>query len=260
MIRLESNAEWQSFRAQNASAFFCAKVEVLAAPPCFRVEVLDGFRGQPDAITFEFNWFAGERRRLRYAVSHFMMRESVSPDCLLGAGMRNVARQIEADSGALVRLSIRSDRAAYEAALAAIADKQKYPNRNLPPDSAHSRAAQSNMTTTDNLADISDLNEAAVLAALYNASKPQGMGFLQYTPEPMEEEEAAELLSRYREFDYLRGRVMKIRFFNAKRAESEYNAPGKLSGEWLYDRDNGKGAFARVLASLRAEKAEQAGA
>jgi hypothetical protein len=33
--------------------------------------------------------------------------------------------------------------------------------------------------------DLKGLNKAAVLAALYNASKPQGMGFLQYDPTPM---------------------------------------------------------------------------
>ena len=31
------------------------------------------------------------------------------------------------------------------------------------------------------------LSKAAVLAALYNASKPQGMGFLQFNPKPMDE-------------------------------------------------------------------------
>ncbi len=98
--------------------------------------------------------------------------------------------------------------------------------------------------------DISKMDEADVLAALYNASRPQGLGFLHFQPEPMSSEEAAELLKESRYFDYLKGRVMKINFFDAKRPESERNMPGMLQGERLYDRDNGEGAAARALAGL----------
>jgi len=84
------------------------------------------------------------------------------------------------------------------------------------------------------------LSKAAVLAALYNASKPQGMGFLQFNPKPMNEEKASELLKQATNFDYLNGRGMKI----------------DLSGDeldvWGYDRDNGKGAVQRVIDELRA--------
>lgn len=38
--------------------------------------------------------------------------------------------------------------------------------------------------------DISGLSKASVLAALYNAARPQGMGFLQYDPKPMSEADA----------------------------------------------------------------------
>ena len=104
------------------------------------------------------------------------------------------------------------------------------------------------------LIDISDLNEATVLAALYNASRPLGMGMLHFTPEPMAAEEAAELLAQYRSFDYLKGRVMKIDFFDSKREEREgFNEPGKMRGARLYDRDNGEGATERVLSELRAK-------
>ncbi len=41
---------------------------------------------------------------------------------------------------------------------------------------------------------INGLDKAAVLAALYNASRPQGMGFMHYDPKPMEVEEARTLL------------------------------------------------------------------
>ena len=37
---------------------------------------------------------------------------------------------------------------------------------------------------------IKNLDKAAVLAALYNASKPLGLGFLQFMAEPMDIEEA----------------------------------------------------------------------
>ena len=58
---------------------------------------------------------------------------------------------------------------------------------------------------------IAGMNKAAVLAALYNAARPQGMGFLQYDPKPMTEQEAQQILdSGETYFDYLKGRVMKI--------------------------------------------------
>src|SRR5438105_3753792 len=90
--------------------------------------------------------------------------------------------------------------------------------------------------------DISKFDKADVLAALYNNSKPQGMGFLHFDPTPMSRDEAARLLngedkqnhtsgyhcSTY--FDYLKGRVMKV------------DLSGDQLDPRLYDRDNGKGA------------------
>ena len=46
--------------------------------------------------------------------------------------------------------------------------------------------------------------KGAVLAALYNNSKPQGMGFMEYDPTPMTVEEAQELLKKTTYFDYLK--------------------------------------------------------
>lgn len=86
--------------------------------------------------------------------------------------------------------------------------------------------------------DISKLSKAQVLAALYNASQPLGMGFLHYDPSPMSEDEAAKLLEQSTYFDYLKGRVMKVDL-----SESEFDP-------WLYDRDNGQGAAARVVGGL----------
>lgn len=86
---------------------------------------------------------------------------------------------------------------------------------------------------------LAGLNKADVLAALYNASKPQGMGFMHYDPKPMMQEEAEALLKRFTRFDYLKGRVMKV----------------DLSGDELdtsgYDRDNGQGAAERAITELR---------
>jgi hypothetical protein len=91
----------------------------------------------------------------------------------------------------------------------------------------------------DEKIDIKELNKADVLAVLYNASKPQGMGFMHYDPTPMTREQAQELLDAgYTYFDYLRGRVMKI----------------DLSGDQLnplgYDMDNGQGAAQRAISAL----------
>jgi len=81
-------------------------------------------------------------------------------------------------------------------------------------------------------------NQADILAALYNASRPQGMGFQQYDPTPMTREQAQELLDRGTRFDYIKGRVMHI----------------NLSGDFLdpreYDRNNSYGAAARAIVPL----------
>lgn len=85
--------------------------------------------------------------------------------------------------------------------------------------------------------DISGINKAAVLAALYNASKPQGLGILHFTPEDMTVQEATELLTQTNYFDYLKGRVMKIAL------------DGDTLDPRLYDRDNGDGAAIAALKS-----------
>lgn len=94
---------------------------------------------------------------------------------------------------------------------------------------------------SDDTIDISQLDKAAVLAALYNRARPQGMGFLHYTPEPMTHDQARELLGKMHEpyFDYLKGRVMKV----------DLGKDQLYVG--LYDRDNGHGAAASAIADLR---------
>lgn len=88
--------------------------------------------------------------------------------------------------------------------------------------------------------DIKGLSKAAVLAALYNASKPLGLGMFQFDPAPITEEEASKLLKETTYFDYLKGRVMKVDL----QSDDSFD-------ERLYDRDNGPGAAQRAVSKLR---------
>lgn len=88
--------------------------------------------------------------------------------------------------------------------------------------------------------DIKGLNKAEVLKGLYDNSKPQGLGFLNYNPEDMSIKEAERLLKEQTYFDYLNGRVMKVDLSS----DNEFE-------EWLYDRDNGVGNAKRVIDELK---------
>ena len=92
-----------------------------------------------------------------------------------------------------------------------------------------------------NTINIKGIDKAAILAALYNASKQQGMGFLQSrgSTSMTVEDAQKEIDAGYGAyFDYLHGRVMKVEI-----------SKGEID-PWLYDRDNGDGAAARALAPL----------
>lgn len=100
---------------------------------------------------------------------------------------------------------------------------------------------------------IAGLDKAEVLAALYNASRTMGMGRLRYgSGEQISVEEARQIISERGDdttamfgrnpslyFDYLMGRPLKV---DLSTDNVEY---------WLYDRDNGNGSFAKVIANLR---------
>ena len=92
----------------------------------------------------------------------------------------------------------------------------------------------------DFVIDISGLNKADVLAALYNGARPQGLGFLHYDPAPMTTEEAQVHLDNqpFGYFDYLIGRVMKV------------DLSKDVLDTYLYDRDNGRGAAMEALKPL----------
>lgn len=91
------------------------------------------------------------------------------------------------------------------------------------------------------MVNITGLNKADVLATLYNASRPQGMGFLSYDPTPMARETAQAYLDTTVRFDYLQGRVLKLHLGS----DSDFD-------ERLYDRDNGDGAAQTAIDALRA--------
>ena len=102
---------------------------------------------------------------------------------------------------------------------------------------------------------IAGLDKAAVLAALYNGSHAQGMGFIHFTPAPMTVDDAAQEIANIPEpdprsghrgpkriyFDYLNGRVMKV------------DISGDELRTDLYNRDNGVCAAENIIKQLRAQ-------
>ena len=95
--------------------------------------------------------------------------------------------------------------------------------------------------------DITGLDKAEVLVALFNASKQQGMGLLDVNGrEPLPLSKAKKLLEyENKYFDYLGGRVMKVDL-----------GSDELDPR-LYDRDNGEGAAATALADAQMTRAQK---
>lgn len=88
--------------------------------------------------------------------------------------------------------------------------------------------------------DATGLNEAEVLAELYNSAKPFGMGIYQYKVQIITTEEAERELTKTKYFDYLHGRSMKIGF----EKYPELNT-------WGYDRDYGVGAVQKCVDNVK---------
>lgn len=88
------------------------------------------------------------------------------------------------------------------------------------------------------MVDITGLDKAEVLKALYDASHLQGLGFLQAVSE-FTVEDARELLEDQTYFDYLHGRVLKVNL-----EDDEFD-------ERLFDRDCGKGAAQDAIDELK---------
>jgi len=85
---------------------------------------------------------------------------------------------------------------------------------------------------------IKGLDKGAVLAALYNHSRVQGMGIFQAKPGQMTAEQGNELLKHDTYFDYLHGKIMKVDL-----SDDELDP-------YLYDRDNGNGAALRAIETI----------
>ncbi len=87
---------------------------------------------------------------------------------------------------------------------------------------------------------IKGLNKAEVLMALYNNSKPQGMGYLHASDGDMDVKEAEGIIAKTPNlyFDYLKGRVLKV------------DLKGDVLRTRLYDRDLGYGAAERAIKSI----------
>lgn len=100
-----------------------------------------------------------------------------------------------------------------------------------------------------NRVNISTLDKAELLAALYNRAKPQGLGMLHYDPAPMTVDQAKELLNKRIShelyFDYLAGRVMKI------------DITSDVMKTRLYNRDNGENAAEKVACALKPSKKDE---
>lgn len=104
--------------------------------------------------------------------------------------------------------------------------------------------------------DITGIDKASLLAALYNSASPMGMGMLHYDPNVMTREDALVIIeggddltsmfggsSRGRSlyFDYVKGRPLKV------------DLSGDTLDTRLYDRDQGNGAAAKIIAKLQSE-------
>ena len=98
------------------------------------------------------------------------------------------------------------------------------------------------------LVDITGLSKAAVLAAMFNASRPQGMGFISSLsgPESLDIEAAEKEIAKtldfvYLDFDYVFGRPLKLNL-----TEDSFDPRG-------FDRDNGgSGSAQKIVDRLRA--------
>jgi hypothetical protein len=87
---------------------------------------------------------------------------------------------------------------------------------------------------------IEGLDKSSVLAALWNSAQQPPEWFEHHSGAThMSREQAAAHLQAHDGFDYLDGRILKM------------NLSGDAFDPWGYDRDNGAGLAARVIAHLR---------
>lgn len=84
---------------------------------------------------------------------------------------------------------------------------------------------------------IKGVDKVKLVEALYERARPQGMGWLHATSEPLTRE-LLEDMAKAPWLDYVRGRVMKL------------SVAGDTMRVDLYNRDNGGGAAEEVLAKV----------
>ncbi len=96
-----------------------------------------------------------------------------------------------------------------------------------------------------NTVNIKDIPKNELLAALYNNSKPLGIGIIHFDPTPMSLDDAQNMIDDLKNegrdlfFDYIKGRVVKV------------DITGDEMRTWSYNRDIGEGVAERVVESLR---------
>lgn len=91
-----------------------------------------------------------------------------------------------------------------------------------------------------NTIDITGIDKAELLVSLHENATPTGLGWLHpHAFESLTKEEAESALKECTQFDYFRGRPLKVDL-SSDRVDPR-----------LYDRDAGQGAFARIVEQLR---------
>lgn len=86
-----------------------------------------------------------------------------------------------------------------------------------------------------NEVDISGLDKAELLVALFDESHQQGSGVYNDDSEGLPLDEAREMLENYDYFDYVKGRILKV------------DLSGDELNTSLYNRDNGAWAAEKVV-------------
>jgi hypothetical protein len=99
---------------------------------------------------------------------------------------------------------------------------------------------------------IGDLDKAELLAALVNYSWSRGRGVLRDDKKCITVEEAQKLIDEDREHDGWSGRHLYFDYVKGRPIKCDLSK--EVLDTRLYDRDNGQGAGAEVVARLRAAK------
>lgn len=98
--------------------------------------------------------------------------------------------------------------------------------------------------------DIQGLDKAAVLAALFHASQPRGMGlYHRLCREDLTLPDAQDLIEEQNNTDF--GRDFPFRFDHVHGRPLKVDLSGDAFSPSMFDQDNGEGAAARAVQTLR---------